>query len=157
MAKSMNDLWKAMDIPDSQEIPSSGIPPSPVSSQLPTLTSSDMTMDQMMGTDAVKFKNTLPNDLRQEYETRLLECFTQPDPAACAEQLMHEFQKRIAPTETKECELLYIAMIQSFMHFINAFATNSGLENITIKHDNQKRYTYVVLPKFFNVLSFNNY
>ncbi|GFQ79730.1 uncharacterized protein TNCT_296871 [Trichonephila clavata] len=119
--------------------------------------SSDMTMNQMMGTDAVKFKNTLPNDLRQEYEIRLLECFTEPDPAACAEKLMHEFQKRIAPTEKKECELLYIAMIQSFMHFINVFATNSGLENGTIKHDNQKRYIYVVLPKFFNVLSFNNY
>ncbi|GFQ79727.1 hypothetical protein TNCT_296851 [Trichonephila clavata] len=58
MAERMNDLWKAMDIPDSQDIPSSGIPPSPVSSQVPALTSSDMTMDQMMGTDAVKFKST---------------------------------------------------------------------------------------------------
>ncbi|GFY03469.1 hypothetical protein TNCV_3211071 [Trichonephila clavipes] len=76
MDESMNDLWKAMDIPDSQAIPSSGIPPSPVSSQVRALTSSDMTMDQMMGTDAVKFKNTLPNNVRQEYETRLLECFS---------------------------------------------------------------------------------
>ncbi|GFW07270.1 uncharacterized protein TNCV_3694621 [Trichonephila clavipes] len=132
IAESMNDLWKAMDIPYSQAITSSGIPPSPVSSQVPELTSSDMTMDQIMGTDAVKFKNTLHNGLRQEYETRLLECFAQPDPAACAEQLMHEFQKRIAPTEKKECELLYIAMIQSVMHFINVFATNSGLENVSI-------------------------
>ncbi|GBN91640.1 hypothetical protein AVEN_90171-1 [Araneus ventricosus] len=109
-------------------------------------------MDQMMGSEPVKFKDELPAELKPEYERRLFECFTQNDPAACAQNLMHEFQKRIAVPEPKDCELLYIAMIQSFLHFVNAFATHSKLESVNVKHDNKKQYTHIVLPKFFNLL-----
>ncbi|GBL73578.1 hypothetical protein AVEN_161528-1 [Araneus ventricosus] len=143
-------------IESSQPIPPLQPPPPPHFPFYPNRSASPSSnppsVSEMMGSEAVKFKDQLPEELKPEYERHLFECFTQGDPAACAEELIHEFQKRVAIPEPKDCELLYIAMIQNFLHFVNACAVHSKLESVTVKHDNKKQYTYIVLPKFFNLL-----
>ncbi|KAF8789500.1 hypothetical protein HNY73_007433 [Argiope bruennichi] len=105
---SMNKIQKAIEssqVPPLQPPPLPPFPFYPHRSVTPSLS-----MNQMMGSDAMKCKDNLLEELKPEFDRRFLECFTQGEPAACAEELMQEVQKIIAP-ETQNCELLYIGMI----------------------------------------------
>ncbi|GBO18567.1 hypothetical protein AVEN_201328-1 [Araneus ventricosus] len=73
----------------------------PHRSASPSSTAPSVSMDHMMGSEPVKFKDDLPSELKPEYERHLFECFTQNDPAACAQNLMHEFQKKNCCSRTK--------------------------------------------------------
>ncbi|GBM05591.1 hypothetical protein AVEN_244202-1 [Araneus ventricosus] len=78
------DVWNKIDEMDSQVIESSQPipplqppPPRPIpfySNRSASPSSNPPSVSEMMGSEAVKFKDQLPEELKPEYERRLFEC-----------------------------------------------------------------------------------
>lgn len=103
----------------------------------------------------MKYGQTLTGEIKSEFESRLQECWNKQNPGVCAQELIHEFQKRLAPPPPPDFdkETLYVMLIQIFLFVLTNYGEQVGAPNVTVSYREDRNFTYIGLPKIIPQLA----